>query len=158
MIAAVLPLSAADLHDAIQAGSLERVKEELARGAGVNKPDGMGATPLHDAVWTGNREIALYLLEHGADVKARHAEGGSTTVAYACIKNDLAMVELLVEHGADLGATDNAGRDAAAPGCGPRLRAADRLADRARRPNLTCATGQVRLRSTRRRGGALSRS
>ena len=107
MAGALLP--AADLHDAIQSGNLDRVKEELARGAGVNQPDQMGATPLHDAAWTGNREIALYLLEHGADPKARHAEGGSTPVAYACIKNDLAMVELLALHGADIRAADNTG-------------------------------------------------
>ena len=59
----------ADLHDAMQSGNLERVKEEIARGASVNQPDQMGATPLHDAAWSGNREIALYLLEHGADVE-----------------------------------------------------------------------------------------
>ena len=69
----------------------------------------MGATPLHDAAWSGNREIALYLLEHGANVKARHAEAGSQPLAYACIKNDIPMVELLLAHGADLRAADNSG-------------------------------------------------
>ena len=37
-------------------------------------------------------------------------------VAYACIKNDLPMVELLVAHGADIRAADNIGRNPAAPG------------------------------------------
>ena len=69
----------------------------------------MGATPLHDVAWSGNREIALYLLEHGANVKARHTEGGSQPLAYACIKNDIPMVELLLAHGADLRAADNSG-------------------------------------------------
>src|SRR6266567_9512630 len=109
LMGGALLLQGADLHDAIQSGNLERVKEAIASGASVNQPDQMGATPLHDAAWSGNREIALYLLEHGANVKARHAEGGSTPVAYACIKNDLAMVELLVAHGADVGAADLSG-------------------------------------------------
>ncbi|MEO8596196.1 MAG: ankyrin repeat domain-containing protein [Candidatus Solibacter sp.] len=101
-----------DLHDAVTSGDLERVKREIAAGAGVNQPDQMGATPLHDAAWNGNREIALYLLEHGANPKARHTEGGSQPLAYACIKNDILMVELLLVHGADLRAADNAGATA----------------------------------------------
>src|SRR5438067_6287327 len=99
-------VAAGDLHEAIQSGSLERVKAEVAQGADVNAPDAMGATPLHDAAWSGNREIALFLLEHGAKVAAPHAEGGSQPLAYACIKNDVAMVELLFNHGADIRAAD----------------------------------------------------
>ena len=83
------PAAAADLHDAILSGDLDRVRQEIAGGANVNQPDQMGATPLHDVAWSGNLEIARYLLEHGANVKARHAEGGSQPLAYACIKNDL---------------------------------------------------------------------
>src|ERR1035441_8410442 len=96
------PCGAADLHDAVASGDLERVKQAISGGANVNQPDQMGATALHDAAWSGNREIALYLLEHGANVKARHAEGGSQPLAYACIKNDIPMVELLLAHGADV--------------------------------------------------------
>src|SRR6058998_2384824 len=102
-------LPAADLHDAILSGDLERVKREIAAGANVNQPDQMGATPLHDVAWSGNREIARFLLEHGANVKARHTEGGSQPLAYACIKNDIPMVELLLSFGADLRAADNSG-------------------------------------------------
>src|ERR1035438_5342413 len=102
-------LAAADLHDAVMSGDLERVKREISGGANVNQPDQMGATPLHDVAWSGNREIALYLLEHGANVKARHTEGGSQPLAYACIKNDLPMVELLLAHGADVRGADKSG-------------------------------------------------
>ena len=105
-------LTAAGLHDAVTSGDLERVKREIAAGANVNQADQMGATPLHDAAWGGNREIARLLLEHGANVKARHAEGGSQPLAYACIKNDIPMVELLLSYGADLRAADNSGATA----------------------------------------------
>ena len=107
VIALAALLAAADLHEAVQSGDLARVREAIAGGADVNRPDGLGATPLHDAAWNGNREIAACLLEHGANVKARHAEGGSMPIAYAVIKNDLAMVELLLAHGADVKAADN---------------------------------------------------
>src|SRR2546423_840827 len=102
-------LAAADLHEAIQSGNLDRVKVEIAQGADVNAADAMGATPLHDAAWSGNREIAAFLLEHGAKVDARHAEGGSPPLAYACIKNDIPMVNLLLAHGAGIRAVDNSG-------------------------------------------------
>ena len=104
-----LGLGAADLHEAVQSGNLDRVKEQVAQGADVNQRDVLGATPLHDASWSGHLEIAQYLIEHGADVNARHAEGGSTPLAYAVIKNDYPMAEMLLGHGADVHTTDKSG-------------------------------------------------
>ena len=115
-------LAAADLHDAIQSGSLDRVKAEIARGADVNARDAIGATPLHDAAWSGNREIAAL-----SDRTRRHRspratpKAGSEPLAYACIKNDIAMVELLLAHGAEFKAADNSGETAAASGGGSRI-------------------------------------
>ena len=79
---------AADLHQAVQSGNLDAVREQVARGADVNERDAMGATPLHDAAWSGHLEIAAFLIEHGAEVRAQHAEGGSEPLAYAVIKNN----------------------------------------------------------------------
>jgi len=70
------PIAAADLRQAVQSGNLEAVREEVARGANVNEREGMGATPLHDAAWSGQLEIAAFLIEHGAEVRAKHVEGG----------------------------------------------------------------------------------
>ena len=84
-----VPLAAATLHQAVQSGSLERVKQLVAAGADVNERDALGSTPLHDAAWNGSVEIAAWLIEHGAEVNARHTEGGSEPLAYAVIKNDL---------------------------------------------------------------------
>src|ERR1051326_3530747 len=41
---------------------------------------------------------------------SRHSEAGSQPLGYACMKNDVAMAELLVSHGADIRATDNTGQ------------------------------------------------
>jgi len=62
LVALAALLSAADLHEAVQSGDLDRVKEAIAGGADVNRRDALGATPLHDAAWSGNREIAAYLM------------------------------------------------------------------------------------------------
>ena len=109
LVALAVLLPAQALHDAVQAGDLEGVRLAIAGGANVNQTDALGATPLHDAAWTGNREIALYLIEHGANVRARHMEGGSAPLAYACMKDDGAMVELLLDRGAEVNAADRSG-------------------------------------------------
>src|SRR5262249_799255 len=87
----------------------DRVRAEIAAGADVNGRDDLGATPLHDAAWNGHVEVAAFLLDRGADVKARHLEGGSTPLAYAVIKNNLAMVALLLSKGAVVRVTDSNG-------------------------------------------------
>ena len=102
-------VAAADLHDAVRSGKLDRVQEEVSRGGNVNERDNLGATPLLDAVWSGNLEIAAYLIAQGARVNVSHAEGGSTPMAYAVIKNDLKMAELLLSKGADVKAADHSG-------------------------------------------------
>src|SRR5690348_16409327 len=96
LTAVTAALGAADLHEAVQSGNLEDVKALLAAGRNVNQPDSLGATPLHDAAWNGRHEIARYLLEQGANVNAPHLEGGSTPLAYAVMKNDVPMVQLLL--------------------------------------------------------------
>src|SRR5262249_12093869 len=105
----VTAVSATNLHQAVQAGDLDRVRAEIAAGADVNGRDDLGATPLHDAAWNGHVEVAAFLLDRGADVKARHLEGGSTPLAYAVIKNNLAMVALLLSKGAVVRVTDSNG-------------------------------------------------
>ena len=103
-------VAAADLHEAVRPATWNRSRQELAGGADVNQPDELGATPLHDAAWSGNLEIARYLMEHGANVKARHAEGGSQPLGLRRASRTIfAMVELLLAHGADVRAADNSG-------------------------------------------------
>ena len=56
-------------------------------GADVNGRDSGGYTPLHGAALVGNRELILYLIAHGGDVKAR----ASTVQARSEDDNDQAV-------------------------------------------------------------------
>ena len=90
-----------DLHNAVHAGDLERVRALLKQGVPVNAVDSRGGTALHDAVWAGDKNIVALLVEAGADVNARHAEAGSTPLHYAIITNRVDASQILIAKGAD---------------------------------------------------------
>ena len=43
----------------------------LDRGAGINKPDTDGFTPLHEAAIRGQVEVVQFLIERGAELKGK---------------------------------------------------------------------------------------
>ena len=95
------PLALAVLHRHDEA-----IEMLLAAGA---DPDGTpNAPPLLFAIDT---RTARRLLRAGASPNARDSNGG-TVLTGAVMLGDLAMVELLLESGADVNATDQAGRPA----------------------------------------------
>lgn len=97
------PAASSDyLNKAARAGNLKQVQALIADGAPVNARDSLGGTPLHDAAWAGEKDIAAYLIQMGADVNARHTEGGSTPLHYAVLTNHPDVVEVLLDHGADV--------------------------------------------------------
>lgn len=55
------------LVDLAEAGSLIGVKERLAAGEDINQLDGDGSTALYGACQFNHKDVALYLLEQGAD-------------------------------------------------------------------------------------------
>ncbi len=73
------------LHVAVRAGRLDDVKRLIAAGTPADARDALGSTPLLDAAWSGDIEIARFLLDHGAEVNARHRESGSTPLQYAVL-------------------------------------------------------------------------
>ncbi len=48
----------------------------MQAGADPNATDFDNATPLHKAAFTGHTDVCVLLLEKGADIDARDAQGG----------------------------------------------------------------------------------
>jgi hypothetical protein len=73
-----------------------------------------GRTPLLWAAVSGRTDLVKLLLDHGADVNVRESLGGTTVLicATASERGDLALVNLLLEKGAALDATDGHGDSA----------------------------------------------
>ena len=102
------------IHDAIEAGDTELVRERLAAEASAaNIGDHLGRGPLHYAVHAGGADLVDLLLEHGADIDAlgfsaddRIGVDGFRPVAVALWhhplrqRNDYAMARHLLERGA----------------------------------------------------------
>ncbi|XP_020858959.1 B-cell lymphoma 3 protein isoform X1 [Phascolarctos cinereus] len=71
-----------------------------------------GLTPLHVAVNTEDRETVLLLLDRGADVDAVDIKSGRSPLIHAVENNSLAMVQLLLQHGANVNAQMYSGSSA----------------------------------------------
>lgn len=85
------------------------LKIALESGADVNvKIIDEGFTPLHYACYAGYHEALVLLLEHGAEVDAK-AANGMTPLHIASWKGDQEFVLSLLEHGADANAEDSFG-------------------------------------------------
>lgn len=63
------------LHAACRKGSLAIVKEFIMRAVSLNTTDAAGWSPLHVALFMGRRQVALQLLQHGADPLLRNSRG-----------------------------------------------------------------------------------
>jgi ankyrin repeat protein len=91
-----------ELHFAVQQNDLDRVKELVLAGSGVNLFDDIGCTPLHYACRSEFFPIADFLVEHGADVNAHDEPSiGNTPLGDIAGSCSVAMAEWLLEHKAD---------------------------------------------------------
>ncbi|XP_004873184.1 B-cell lymphoma 3 protein [Heterocephalus glaber] len=71
-----------------------------------------GFTALHVAVNTGCHQAALLLLERGADIDAVDIKSGRSPLIHAVENNSLSMVQLLLQHGANVNAQMYSGSSA----------------------------------------------
>ena len=100
------------LHEAVINLDAKAVYHCLKNGASVNAGDEVGGyTPLHLAATNNSREIALKLLNQGADINAV-TKGGRTVLQVALVSNASAVVSLLLRRGVDVNALDMMGRSA----------------------------------------------
>jgi ankyrin repeat protein len=99
---------------------IEIVTALLAHGAPVDAVDGQGMTPLHRLAGSGRNgadlsHTARVLLQAGANVNATDAKGDAPLHLLACNNSNAsprmqALAQLLIDHGADVAAHNNANR------------------------------------------------
>jgi ankyrin repeat protein len=77
-----------------------QIKELLDKGTCINKQDSCGWTLLIDASFSGQKNVAKYLLKHGADtnIKTGHS---NTALILASRYNRPRIIALLLKYGAD---------------------------------------------------------
>ncbi len=106
LLAGGLPALAGPLHEAVETGDIDQVKQAIAEGADVNQEDSAFGTPLFLAASRGHAAIAVLLIENGADVSMEDLLLGWRPLHGAASAGHLDVVEILIEHGADVNAAN----------------------------------------------------
>ena len=94
--------------DCIIQGNIEAVRLFLSAGMSPDEKN-EGLPPILEASRRGYSEVALALIEAGADVNARDAYG-VTAMMFAAICGSAEVIERLIDEGADVNAQDLNGR------------------------------------------------
>ena len=93
---------------AVMSGSLTTVNLLLENGSRVNDGGG-GSTALHVACGMGHLDVAIRLIESGANVNAQD-KVGNTPLMMAIYMDKPSLVKLLVDHSADFSIANNRGQ------------------------------------------------
>ena len=97
------------IHDAVEKGNIEAVKQHIAAGTDVNAMGGMsGGTPLTFAAIEGHKEIVELLIAKGADVEVADLLS-ATPLHRAASWGHKEIAELLITKGANVNAEDKWG-------------------------------------------------
>ena len=90
---------AISIHDAVEKGNIEVVKQHLATGTDVNAKVEGGGTALHEAALNGHKEVVELLITAGADVNAKIGKGGPTPLNFVNSRIQPETFALLRKHG-----------------------------------------------------------
>jgi ankyrin repeat protein len=91
-------------------GNLSGLRELVANGTDVNLTNRLGVTPLMVACQWNHLEIVRFLLDKGADIELSGRSCGRNALMYACLSGNARLVELILQRGAWIDATDCTGR------------------------------------------------
>jgi ankyrin repeat protein len=94
------------LAEAAAAGNLDKVKELISGGAGINSKNSYGETALHEACAPGRLETVKFLIENKADLEAK-TNVGFTPLHTAVRSKNLELVKLLISKGCNVNALNN---------------------------------------------------
>ena len=103
------------LFEAALEGDLDAVKQHIAAGTDLNlkdpNPEGNKDTALAMAAAFGKTDVAIALIEGGADLDARNKDGNTPlhSASFLCYQD---IVQALVDKGADKNARNNSGSTA----------------------------------------------
>jgi ankyrin repeat protein len=93
------------LFDAIQANDLAKVTDLIAQGVDINTPRRREYSPLMYAIRkTPGSDMAILLINNGADVNTVYGEGSYTALMIAVLKNKYKIVKELIKNSADINA------------------------------------------------------
>ena len=98
-----------DLHAWSWAGDTRKVQEILSDGADPNWQDSIGETAIFGAAGWGHAEVVRILLEYGARHDVIEKTNGWSALHWAA-RSNVATTKVLVDAGADVCASDNAGQ------------------------------------------------
>jgi len=82
------------------------------KGANINAIDSSGQNALMHACRTSSNETAAFLLKNGVEVNVQEKKRGVSALMIAAASGDVALVRMLLDHGADANLTDKFGRTA----------------------------------------------
>ncbi|MCJ1264014.1 hypothetical protein MMC22_003885 [Lobaria immixta] len=100
------------LQAACYSGNTEVVESLLTRGADINARGGDYGYPIIAATYESNIQVVEMLVKHGVDVNVRGAEDNTPVLVLAGYGLPKETMELLLDHGAEIDATDDRGNTA----------------------------------------------
>lgn len=111
LLMSLLAVAGADtrLSEAAMSGEMATVQALIQEGIDVNSAQGDGNTALHWAAFRRDLQMAKLLLEAGASTDVKTRLGEMSPLFMAARNGDAAMLNLLLEHGAEVNAVSSNG-------------------------------------------------
>ncbi|KAJ5294455.1 hypothetical protein PENANT_c006G06987 [Penicillium antarcticum] len=81
----------------------------IAKGAELESKNFIGETPLCTACVSGSMEVALCLIENGADINFKDRDQNKSLLHLAALKNKVQIAEMLLEKGVSIEVKDSHG-------------------------------------------------